>query len=92
MVRLEETHRLVSTLTDKLLLSFDQPACDWVGFANEAVKTLYMLCEVPDSILAELLNNLLKKTFPPREGDLLDNVDSSPSPNNVSLESNTSWS
>lgn len=53
-----------------------------MGFANEAVKALFALCEVPDSIMTELLNKLLLKTFPPRAGDLLDNMDNpTPAPN-----------
>ena len=53
-----------------------------MGFANEAVKALFALCEVPDSIMTELLNKLLLKTFPPKQGDLLDNMeDAAPAPN-----------
>ncbi|KAL5262314.1 hypothetical protein ACHWQZ_G007890 [Mnemiopsis leidyi] len=73
--RLEETHRLVATISDTLLEKFDTPGLDWIGFSNEAVKALYGLCEVPDTILTDILNKLLRKTFPPSGGDLLDNVD-----------------
>ena len=62
-------------ITEKLLSSFDDPAVDWVGFGNEAVKTLFCLCEVPDNILTDLLHKMLLKTFPPRQGDLLDNME-----------------
>ncbi|XP_063681213.1 condensin complex subunit 1-like [Bolinopsis microptera] len=73
--RLEETHRLVSTISDKLLQTFDTPAVDWIGFSNEAVKALFCLCELPDSIITEILNKLLLKTFPAKGGDLLDNME-----------------
>ena len=77
----------MATISDTLLEKFDTPGLDWIGFSNEAVKALYGLCEVPDTILTDILNKLLRKTFPPSGGDLLDNVDNCTPTVNVSIKS-----
>ena len=77
----------MSTISEKLLETFDTPNVDWIGFSNEAVKALYGLCEVPDAIMTELLNKLLLKTFPPKGGDLLDNMEDDSPAANVRLHS-----